>query len=306
MHKITPHLWFDKEAKEAAEFYVSLFPGSKITDLTTLRDTPSGDTEVVSFELAGEPFMAISAGPHFKFNPSISFFVNFDPLRFGDASKKEEARKALDAAWAGLAEGGRVLMPLDKYPWSERSGWIQDKYGLSWQLILTNPEGEERPAILPALLFVREKCGRAAEAIDFYLSVFENSKLGSLVKYPETTERGQKDTVMFADFKLRNTWFAAMDGAGEHDFDFNEAVSFVVKCENQEEIDHYWSKLSAVPEAEQCGWLKDKYGVSWQIAPAAMDEIFKDKDERKLARVTQAFLKMKKFDLAKLKAAAEG
>lgn len=148
--KIVPHLWFDKEAKDAAEFYCSIFPDSKIINITKLRDTPSGDCEVVSFAISGQPFMAISAGPFFK---------------------------------------------------------------------------------------------------------------------------------------------------------FNESISFMVSCDTQEEIDYYWQKLSAVPEAEQCGWLKDKFGLSWQIVPAVLADMMQSSDSQKLARVTQAFLKMKKFDIAGLQRA---
>ena len=151
--KIVPHLWYDKEAREAAEFYTSIFPDSKITNVTTLHDTPSGDADIVSFELAGQPFMAISAGPVFK---------------------------------------------------------------------------------------------------------------------------------------------------------FNEAISFMVYCETQDEIDNYWEKLSAVPESEQCGWLKDKYGLSWQIVPARMDEMFQSGTEDQIARITQAFLPMKKLDVGVVEAAYEG
>jgi predicted 3-demethylubiquinone-9 3-methyltransferase (glyoxalase superfamily) len=150
--KIVPHLWYDKEAKEAAEFYTSIFPESKITNVTTLHHT-SGDTDVVWFELFGQPFMAISAGPLFK---------------------------------------------------------------------------------------------------------------------------------------------------------FNEAISLMVYCETQDEIDRYWEKLSADPESEQCGWLKDKYGLSWQITPARMDEMFRDGTEEQIARVTQAFLPMKKLDIRVLEAAYAG
>ena len=153
MQKITPHLWFDKEAKEAAEFYTSVFPKSKIKDTTTLQDTPSGTVDIVTIELLGQEFMLLSAGPLFK---------------------------------------------------------------------------------------------------------------------------------------------------------FNEAISFIVYCDTQEEIDYYWGKLSAVPEAEQCGWLKDKYGLSWQIVPTAMGDMLKDKDKEKLARVTEAFLKMKKFDIAAFERAYKG
>jgi predicted 3-demethylubiquinone-9 3-methyltransferase (glyoxalase superfamily) len=305
MKKITPHLWFDQEAKEAADFYTSLFPESKITNLTTLHDTPSGDTDIVSFEIWGYSFQAISAGPLFKFNPSISFMVNFDP------SQDKDARTRIDQVWAKLSEGGTALMPLDNYPFSERYGWVQDKYGLSWQLIYTDPEGDERPPIIPSLLFVEEMWGKAEEASDFYLSLFsasgeKESKRGAIARYPAGMEPDKEGTVMFSDFKLAGQWFAAMDSGRMHDFTFNEAISFIVNCDSQEEIDYYWEKLSAVPEAEQCGWLKDKYGLSWQIVPTGMDEMLKGDDRERIARVTQAFLKMKKFDIARLREAYEG
>ena len=153
MQKITPHLWFDKEAKEAAEFYTSVFAKSRIKGTTTLHNTPSGSVDIVTIELLGQEFMLISAGPLFK---------------------------------------------------------------------------------------------------------------------------------------------------------FNEAISFIVHCDTQKEMDYYWEKLSAVPEAEQCGWLKDKYGLSWQIVPTVMDNMLKDNDAKKVARVTEAFLKMKKFDIEALTRAYEG
>lgn len=153
MKPITPHLWFNKEAREAAEFYCSVFPNSKIKSVRTLKDTPSGDCDIVSFELNGQPFMAISAGPLFK---------------------------------------------------------------------------------------------------------------------------------------------------------FNESISFQVHCETQAEIDHYWSKLSAVKESEQCGWCKDKFGLSWQVVPTALNEMMATSTPEQLGRVTQAFLPMKKFDLAALQRAYDG
>jgi predicted 3-demethylubiquinone-9 3-methyltransferase (glyoxalase superfamily) len=148
--KIVPHLWYDKEAREAAEFYTSIFPDSKVTNITTLHDTPGGDADVVSFELSGQPFQAISAGPLFK---------------------------------------------------------------------------------------------------------------------------------------------------------FNESISFMVYCETQDDIDYYWEKLSASPEDEQCGWLKDKYGLSWQIVPSRMDEMFRSGTEEQIARITQAFMPMKKLDIRVLEEA---
>jgi len=152
-HGIVPHLWYDKEAKQAAEFYCSIFSDSEIKHVTKLRGTPSGDCDVVSFTLMGQPFMAISAGPLFK---------------------------------------------------------------------------------------------------------------------------------------------------------FNESISFIVYCASQEEIDYYTRKLSAVPASEQCGWVKDKYGLSWQIVPAAMEQMLEDKDQERVDRVTQAVMQMKKLDLTALQHAYDG
>ncbi|WP_040949447.1 VOC family protein [Gorillibacterium massiliense] len=297
---ITPHLWFDKEAKEAAQFYCSVFPDSEITSTTALDNTPSGDSNLVSFSVWGHPFMAISAGPYFTLNPSISFMVNFDP------SRDEEAREKLNEVWNKLSEGGTALMPLGEYPFSARYGWIQDKYGITWQLILTNPEGEPRPTIIPSLLFVGDNCGRAEEAREFYLSVFRNTRPGSLFRYGANQAPDKEGTVMFSEFMIENTWFTAMDSAYEHQFTFNEAISLMLSCETQDEIDSYWEKLSADPKAEQCGWLKDKFGVSWQITPSVLDELMSKGTPEQRDRVTQSFLKMKKFNIAELHKAYQG
>ncbi len=149
-------------------------------------------------------------------------------------------------------------------------------------------------------------CGKAEEATDFYLSVFRNSRRGSIHRYPAGMEPDKEGTVMFTDFMLEGVWFAAMDSAREHGYGFNEAVSLLVECDSQEEIDYYWEKLSAVPESEQCGWLKDRYGVSWQISPRILDEMFNNGTREQLNRVTQAFLPMKKLIMADLERAWEG
>jgi predicted 3-demethylubiquinone-9 3-methyltransferase (glyoxalase superfamily) len=293
MQKITPHLWFDKEAKEAAEFYTSVFRGSKITNVTTLHDTPSGDCDVVSFELSGQPFMAISAGPLFKFNPSISFHV------------KCKTKDEVDAIWERLSEGGTVLMELGEYPWSQRYGWTQDRYGLSWQVIFVG-ESEIKQKMTPALMFVGDVCGKAEEAVNFYASVFPNAKVDHILRYGKGEEPDREGTVKYAAFTLEGQEFGAMESAHKHNFNFNEAISFMVYCNTQEEIDYYWAKLSAVPGAEQCGWLKDKYGLSWQIVPTGMGEMMRSGNAEKIARVTEAVLKMKKFDIAELEKAYKG
>jgi predicted 3-demethylubiquinone-9 3-methyltransferase (glyoxalase superfamily) len=270
-----------------------LFPNSKITNVTTLRDTPSGDCDVVSFNLAGQSFMAISAGPLFKFNPSVSFHV------------KCKTKPEVDALWEKLSKGASVLMPLDTYPFSERYGWLQDRYGLSWQLMYVG-ESETKQKITPVLMFVGKVAGKAEEAINFYTSVFKNSSSHILARYDKGEEPEREGTVKYAAFELSGAEFGAMDSAREHKFAFNEAISFIVSCETQDEIDYYWKQLSAVPESEQCGWLKDKFGLSWQISPKAMEEMMRKGTPEQIARVTQAFLPMKKFDIAALQKAYEG
>ena len=284
-HKIIPHLWYDKEAKEAAAFYAATFPDSRVTDTYTLHDTPSGDCDVVSFEVLGHPMMAISAGPLFKFNPSVSFFAYCDTAA------------ELDQIWQCLAKDGEVLMPVDAYPWSERYGWVQDRYGLSWQLMLRDPN-VDRPRLVPSLLFVGDNYGRAEEAIEFWTGIFDDAQRGRL-------ERNEDGKVLFADFMLERQWFIAMDSQ-PHDFQFNEAISFLIQCDDQQEIDRYWDALSAVPEAEVCGWLRDRFGLVWQVAPKDMERMLKEGTPEQAARVTQAFLKMKKFDLATLERAWKG
>jgi predicted 3-demethylubiquinone-9 3-methyltransferase (glyoxalase superfamily) len=293
MDKLSPFLWFDKEAGEAANLYVSTFKGSKITNRTHLYDTPSGTVEIIRTKLFGQDFGLMSAGPLFKFTPAISFLIACD-------SKKE-----VDTLWGKLSEGGSVMMPLGEYPFSPWYGWTQDRFGLSWQ-IMHKGKMKIRQKITPTLMFVGKRCGKAEEAINFYSSVFKHSNIEHLLRHGKGESPDKEGSVLHAGFTLEKQDFAAMDSAHDHKFSFNEAVSLVVNCKTQKEIDYYWDKLSADPEAEQCGWLKDKYGVSWQITPSDLAKMQKGDDKKRIARVTKAFLKMKKFDLVKIKKAYEG
>lgn len=293
MNKIVPHLWFDKEAKEASAFYIGLFPNSRITRTGLLHDTPSGDVDTIEFELAGQPFSAMSAGPYFRFNPSISLFV-------ACATAGE-----VDALWKALSDGGTELMPLGEYPFSSRFGWVQDRYGLTWQLLLT--DGEQPPQkITPHLLFSGAAKGHAAEAVRFYTEVFRTSGLdterdsGAQNVHSAVTDAG------VLHFNLLGQSFSAMNHGYDADFTFNEAISLIVRCDTQKQIDYLWDKLSHVPEAEACGWLKDKFGISWQIVPSLMDKMMESGTEEQLERVTRAFLQMKKFDIAALQRAYDG
>ncbi len=293
---IIPHFWLDRDAVEAARFYADIFPDASVDHVGLVRNTPSGDCETVAFSIAGMRFMAIGAGPSFKPNPSISFLVNFDPSRnVGTAD--------LDALWEKLGEGGTVRMELGEYPFSKHYGWVEDRFGVNWQLMLTNPEGDPRPFLVPAFLFVGDVAGRAEEAIDYWTGVFPASKRGLSMHYSDGMEPDRAGELMFGDFQLCGQWFAAMDSRYGHDFGFTEGLSLLVECGSQSEMDGLFDALSAVPEAEQCGWLKDRFGVSWQVTPAALNVMMREGSQEQIDRVTQAFLPMKRLNLAGIEAA---
>jgi predicted 3-demethylubiquinone-9 3-methyltransferase (glyoxalase superfamily) len=284
MSKITPFLWFDKEASEAAKQYISVFKNSRMISSTIMNDTPSGTVEIVSVELSGQEFTLMSAGPLFKFNPSVSFLV---ACKTGDE---------VDSIWDRLSGGGTALMDLGKYPFSERYGWVQDRFGLSWQIMHIG-DRQIKQRITPTLMFVGSQCGRAEEAINFYTSVFDDARAGNILRYGKNEDPDKEGTVKHAAFTLEGQEFGAMDSAYKHAFSFNEAISFVVNCKDQAELDYYWGKLSHDPKSEQCGWLKDRFGLSWQVVPTILPRLLQDNDAEKRARVTKAMLQMKKIDI---------
>lgn len=245
--------------------------------------------------------MAINAGPYFKINPSISFILNFDPLYFGGAGETESASLELERVWELLAAGGKILTPLGKTPFCKSYGRLLDRFGLSWEFMLT--DGELRPAIVPVLRFTGPVLGRAEEALRFYVSVFRNARDGVIHKFPAGNLPG--GGLMFGDCVLDGSTLAMMDSPSEPDYQFNEAISLMILCSDQEEIDYYWEQLSADPMAEQCGWLKDKFGVSWQVVPTSMGEMMSRATEEEMARVMKAFMPMKKLDMEKIRQAME-
>lgn len=273
---IHPCFWYDGNAKEAAAFYCDVFStvsGGANTKITA--DTPL----VINFEIWGKKFMGLNGGPKFKINPSVSVFVYC------------KTTEQTNEIYNRLADGGEALMALGKYNWSERYGWIKDKFGLTWQIMLGKEE-----KICSSLLFTGEKFGKAEAAVRFYTSIFDNSGIDVLELYPAETPFEGK--VLFSEIKLNGFNLVVMDGPGEHSFTFNEAVSFVVECNTQEEIDYYWNKFTVRGEESMCGWLKDEFGISWQIVPVILGQLMSDKE--KAPRVIQAFLQMKKFDIGKL------
>lgn len=301
--KITPMIWFDNNAEEAVKLYTSAFRESATQRVARygkegfeVHGQKEGTVMTIDFTLDGFRLAALNGGPHFKINPSISFFVTL------------ESESELNALWQKLSEGGIVLMPKDKYDWSPMYGWLQDRFGVSWQISLGKKSDFGGHSIVPAMMFTKEHFGQAREALNYYVSVFRNSSVVNVIDNGVDSPSVKEKTVMFAQFVLNGQTFTAMDSGIGHLFTFNEAISFVVNCENQEEIDYYWSKLSdgGDPKAQMCGWLKDRFGVSWQVVPSALIDMLHDKDPLKTARVTKAYLKMKKFDIEELKNAYEG
>jgi predicted 3-demethylubiquinone-9 3-methyltransferase (glyoxalase superfamily) len=298
---IVPNLWFDRQAEEAATFYTSLFKDSGLGPLMRAgkagfetHGLPEGTVMTVEFELDGQKFVGINGGPLFKFTPAISFLVA--------CRTKEE----VDTLWAKLSPGGAALMELGAYPFSERYGWTQDRYGLSWQ-VMAMGDRPIRQKVTPTLMFVGGQSGKAEAAIKLYTSVFPNAGIGDILRYGQGEEPDKAGTLQHAAFTLEGQEFAAMDSAYPHNFSFTEAISLMKICETQEEIDRYWQKLTAGGGQESmCGWLKDRFGVSWQITPSGLGAMLRDPDPAKVERVTKAFLKMRKFDIAELEKAFKG
>jgi predicted 3-demethylubiquinone-9 3-methyltransferase (glyoxalase superfamily) len=296
MQKIVPNLWFDHTAEEAVRFYAEAFPDARIVgtsrypsaDLPDFQREFAGQVLTVDFEIRGQRLVAVNAGPEFAITPAISFIVNFDP------AADPEAPGQLERLWKRLGAGGEELMPLGAYPFSPRYGWVRDRYGATWQLILSRPEGEPRPFIVPALMFGGPAQNRAQEAIAYYTEAFPDARLGTSVPSPEPTGPAAAGAVMYADLELSGTWLAAMDAATEQPFSFTEGVSLMVSCAGQAEIDWFWERLSRVPEAEACGWCKDQFGVSWQIVPENMDELMRR------PQAYQRLLGMKRIVIAEL------
>jgi predicted 3-demethylubiquinone-9 3-methyltransferase (glyoxalase superfamily) len=271
-----PCLWFDGNAKEAADLYCSVFDSSTIK---------SENPFVVMFDLLGQTFMGLNGGDTHKINPSISFMVTYQ--------NEEEIRNA----WELLSIKGNVLMPLDKYDWSECYGWVEDKFDVNWQLYLGEKQDTEQ-RISPTLMFVSEQNGKAEQAINYYTSIFDNSNIKGILKY-NTGDDDIEGNVKHAQFSLNGYTMMAMDSSADHKFQFSEGVSIVITCDTQDEIDYYWDKLKDGGEEDKCGWLKDQFGVSWQVVPRILGELMSD--PIKSPRVVDTFMNMTKLDIEKLK-----
>jgi predicted 3-demethylubiquinone-9 3-methyltransferase (glyoxalase superfamily) len=278
---ITPCLWFDNQAREAANLYCKVFPGAKIVAQTPI---------VTEIEVAGQHFTLLDGGPMYRPNPSISFFYIC------------ETEEELNNIWEAFSKDGFILMPLDKYDWSEKYGWVSDRFGISWQLALGKLTWENMEAvdqkITPFLMFVGDQYGRVEEAILNYTSIFNNSGTTGMLRYSKNEQPDIEGKVKHARITLNGQSFMLMESAHAHKFAFNEGVSLTIHCNTQEEIDYYWTKLTQQGEESMCGWLKDKFGVSWQVIPSILGKLMTDPN--KAGKAAKAFMQMRKFDIEKI------
>lgn len=294
MKNVSTCIWLDNEAEELFAFYQSVFKNIKKLRSTnysaasaTMSGRPVGSLMTLEFDIEGCEFLALNGGPIFSPNPSISFYIS--------CSSANE----VDETFNKLAEGGEVLMPLQKYPFSERFGWVNDKFGVSWRVNLA-PESKQK--ITPSLMFSNDLSGRAEEAMKHYTSIFKNSKIVDISRFAEG-EGGTVGNVKHGVFTLDGEQFMAFDSPVPHAFTFSEGVSFIVHCNTQDEVNSFWSKLTEDGRPSQCGWLADKFGVSWQIVPTILAEMLQDGDAERYENVVNALMQMTKLDIAALKAA---
>jgi predicted 3-demethylubiquinone-9 3-methyltransferase (glyoxalase superfamily) len=275
---ISTCLWFDGKSKEAFLFYKEVFG-----DVELISENPFA----VNYNLFGRRFMHLNGGPGFTINPSVSFFIS------------AESQTELESIWVNLIQGGSVLMPLGEYPWSAQYGWCADKYGVNWQLMLGH---ESSCKVMPNLMFTGDNSGKADEAINFYTSLFDQSNILQISHYEEA-EPDVTGYIKYAQFELNGLPFGAMDSSADHQFNFNEAVSFVITVDTQEEIDHYWNLFAESGKPGRFGWIKDKYGVSWQVVPSILGKLMTN--PASAPKATYAFMQMSKFIIADLEEAVK-
>lgn len=269
---IYPCVWHNQTAREAAEFYQLVLPACSI-----IEENPVA----VQLQVFDKKILLLNGGPQFMPNPSISFFLY--------ARSAQEAKEIFEQ----LSEGGKVLMPFEKYPWAAQYGWIEDRYHTSWQ-ITWDENYPQTGELKPSLLFANDVQGKAQEAIDFYSSVFPQHMTLQIERYPAETgaTAGQ---IMFSEIELEKQRFILMDSGIPHAFDFNEGVSFVLECNDQEEIDYYWEKFTGTGTESMCGWCSDQYNVFWQVIPRNFTSMIQS------PQAVEAFMKMRKIEIDVLK-----
>ncbi len=299
MTNINACIWSDGWAEEAAKLYTSLLPDAKITDTAYFskegfehHGQPEGSVMSIALTLGGQDFMLLNGGPLFTPNPAISFFVFIND------------RAEIDRLWAALIEGGRARMELGSYPWCEHYGWVEDRFGVSWQLMMADP-GELKQVIVPALMFTQGAAGKAEEAMAHYGKALGGLAPVEVNHYPAGTGANE-GLLMHGQYRIAGQAFIAFDSPQDHGFGFTPGISLQVHAGDQAETDRIWNALRHVPEAEQCGWLADRYGLSWQVLPEGMSSYVNGPDKAAAGRSRAAMFAMKKIDIAALKAAYAG
>jgi predicted 3-demethylubiquinone-9 3-methyltransferase (glyoxalase superfamily)/uncharacterized protein YndB with AHSA1/START domain len=277
---IYPCIWHNKTAKEAFQFYSSVFANTEMVSQNDL---------ITVWTLNGFKIMMLDGGPHFSPNASISLFVSMND--------EEEIKSVYNK----LMDGGTSLFPLDSYPWTAIYGWVKDKYGFSWQLMKTD-DLNANYQVWPSILFANDNYGHAEEAINKYTNLFPDSSILALHHYG-SDDPDHTGKVMYGQFMAHSSLMSAMDGPGDDTHNLSEGVSLVLDCDTQEEIDRYWNALLEDGGKEsRCGWLKDQFGVSWQVVPKVLYELMNN--PLTAPKVGEAMMKMIKLDINHLKIAA--
>lgn len=273
--KITPCIWFNGGAGDAGKLYCAAFKSARITSQSPF---------VTGIEVAGQSFTLLDGGPQYKPNASISFYV-------GCESKDE-----FDQAWKALTASGRVVAAPSQTSWSERYGYVIDAYDVSWQLGVQRA-GDVQQKITPYLMFTGNEYGHAEEAMNLYATVFNASMPEGIIRYGDQDAPDTPGYVRHAELEFKNRRFMFADIASDV-VPFTEGVSLTIHCENQEEVDYYWYKLVEGGKESRCGWLKDRFGVSWQIVPTILTKLMSD--PAKAGKAAKAFMTMRKLDIEQI------
>jgi predicted 3-demethylubiquinone-9 3-methyltransferase (glyoxalase superfamily) len=274
--KITPCLWFNGQAQEAAKTYCAVFANAKITAQSPI---------VTAITVSGQNITLLDGGPQYKPNPSISLY-------YVCATEAE-----FDRIWNTLEKGATVLVPASKSPGAGKSGWLTDKYSVSWQLVVGNV-GDVGQKVTPCFVFSGSQYGRTEEALTRYTSIFRNSKVEGIVRYGKNELPEVEGKIKHAQIAVNGQKIKFMEIKSRPDFKFTEGVSLTIHCESQQEIDYYWERLTESGEESMCGWLKDKFGVSWQIIPTMLSKIMSD--PAKAGKAAQAFMSMRKLNIEQI------
>lgn len=286
MRQIAIQLCFNDQAEEAVKFYTSVFNNSEIT--REIRyPMPEGESMAYDFTIENQAFSAFNGGPDFTMNPSFSLMVSLDTA------------DEVDALYNKLAEGGTDLMPLDTYPFSDRYAWVQDHFGLSWQLMLA-PDVPAKHKVRVSLLFAGQYCGQAEQALHDYAEIFQMAEPGHINYYQEGEAQDDRAKVNYSELNVGDQQIVFMDHGFGSDEEFSEAISFLIVAGAQSEVDYYWEKLSAHEESEAIGWLKDSHGIAWQVVPQAYFQAMETATDEQKKRILDALFKMKKMDVARI------